>query len=173
MSRSQKWVTLEISLRLRKTLSPSTLPSTETPLLVPNSPSVSAPPQPVADIAFTLGNLSDDILTGMDTTELMKLVIKARDTITSVSSPRTQPIAPSNLFSTPQSLSVSPTSHSHTPKMDRVRSVVPSNEVMTYTGSLIFLFHKIFSMLFSGTTLVCLLLRPVKRVNAQRKIPII
>ena len=127
----------------------------------------------MADLAFTLGNLSDDILTGMDTIELMKLIINARDTIISVSSPFIQPISPSNLFFTPQSLSASPTSHSHTPKIDRVRSVVTSNEVMTYTGSLDFLDSQdIFDIVF-GDDPCMLTLTPRKRVHAQRKIPII
>ena len=96
---------LEFSLRLPQTLSQSVLSSTATRLSVPISPFASAPSQQIATLAFTLGNLSDDILTGMDAEELLKLVINAHDTITSVPSPPIQPIAPSNRFSTPQPLS--------------------------------------------------------------------
>ena len=83
--------------------------------------SVTDSPQPVKDLAFTLGNLSDDILTGMDSDELLKLVIKARDTISVVPSPTIQSFAPSNLFSTPQSIPPQAQSNTISPKMDRVR----------------------------------------------------
>ena len=139
MSRSQKWVTLEISLRLRKTLSPSTLPSTETPLLVPNSPSVSAPPQPVADIAFTLGNLSDDILSDMEPDQLLKFVINTCDSIPLAPSPSIKFIAPCDLFSTPQSLLLTSPYISLTSKMDRVWYIALSGDVMTFTRYLNFL----------------------------------
>ena len=137
--RSKKSLALEFSLRLPQTLAESALPPIATPLSVPTSPFASAPPQPVEKLAFILGNLTDDILIGMDTDELLKLVIDARDTITTSSTPLIQPITPSNFFSTPQSLPTSAISHSLTPKMDRVRSVATSTEVMTYTGSLDFL----------------------------------
>ena len=75
----------------------------------------------------------------MEPDQLLKLVINARDTLTLAPSPPIQFIAPSNLFSTPQSLSTSAISHSLNPKMDRVRSITTSTEVMTNTGSLDFL----------------------------------
>ena len=100
----KKSLALKFLLRLRQTLSQSALPSTATPLSVLTSPFASAPPQPVTTLVFTLGNLSDDILAGMDAEELLKLVINARDTITSAPSPPIQPIAPPIIFSTPQSL---------------------------------------------------------------------
>ena len=85
------------------------------------SPSVvPAPTQPVEDLAFTLGNLLDDILSGMEPDKLLKLVINVRDTITLSPSPHIQFIAPSNLFSTPQSPLPAAQSTSLTPKMDRV-----------------------------------------------------
>ena len=96
-----KSLALKFSLRLPQTLGKLVVSTAATPITDSTTPIDASSPQPVEDLAFTLGNLSDDILTGMDTTALMKLVIKARNAITSVSSPRTQPIAPSNLFSTP------------------------------------------------------------------------
>ena len=94
-------------------------------------------PQLVKDLAFTLGNLSDDILTGMDSDELLKLVIKARDTISVVPSPTIQSFAQSNLFSTPQSIPPHAQSNTLSPKMDRVRKIAQSGDIMTYTGTLI------------------------------------
>ena len=151
MSRSQKSLALAFSLRLPQTLGKLALPPIATPLSVPPSPFASALPQPVEKLAFTLGKLTDDILTGMDTDEVLKLVINARDTITTSSSPLIQPISPSNIFSTPQSLPTLAISHSLTPKMDRVRSVATSTEVMTYTGSLDFLDSQdIFDVVFGN-----------------------
>ena len=130
---------LEFSLRIPQTLSLSTLPSTATPLSIPTSSSVPAPTQPVEDLAFTLGNLSHDIPSGMEPDELLKLVINARDTITLSPSPPIQFIAQSNLLSTPQSLFPTAYSISLTPKIDRVQSIALSGDVMTFTGSLKFL----------------------------------
>ena len=95
---SKKSLALEFSLRLPHALSQSALPSTAIPLSVPTSPFASAPPHPVETLAFTLGNLLDDILTGMDANELLKVVINARDTIISAPSPPILHIAPFNLF---------------------------------------------------------------------------
>ena len=75
----------------------------------------------------------------METDELLKLVINARDTITLSPSPSIQFIAPSNLFSTPQSHLPTAQSASLTPKMDRVRSIALLGDVMTFAGSLNFL----------------------------------
>ena len=52
----KKSLALEFSLRLPQSLGKSTLPPIATPLSVPTSPFASAPPQPVAKLAFTLGN---------------------------------------------------------------------------------------------------------------------
>ena len=103
MSRSQKTLALEFSLRLPQTLSKSSPPLIANQLSVPPSPFASVPPQPVEKLASTLGNLMDDILTGMETDELLQLGINVRDTITTSPSPLIQPIPPSNLFSTPLS----------------------------------------------------------------------
>ena len=114
-------------------------PFTATPLSVPISPSLPAPTQLVEDLAFTVGNLSDDILSGMELYELLELVINARDTITLSPSPPIQFIAPSNFFSTPQSPLLTAQSTFFTPKMDRVRSISLSGDVMTFTEHLKFL----------------------------------
>ena len=74
----------------------------------------------------------------MEPDQLLKLVINARDTLTLAPSPPIQFIAPSNLFSTPQSLLSTAPSSSLTPKMDRFRSIALSGDVITSTGSLNF-----------------------------------
>ena len=150
-------------MRLPQTLSQSALPSTTTPLSVSTPLSVPDSNQPVKDLAFTLGNLSDDILTGMDSDELLKLVIKARDTISVVPSPNIQHIAPSNLFSTPQSIPQQSQSNTISPKMDRVRKLTQSGNIMTYTCSLLFLDSQdVFDDIF-GSDLTILNLIPRKR----------
>ena len=93
-----------------------------------------APSQPVADLAVALGNLSDDILSGIDQAQLCKLVTNARDTIINAPSTHIQSIAPSNLFSAPQFLFPTALISSSIPKMDRVRSIAPSGGVITFTG---------------------------------------
>ena len=135
----KKSLPLEFSLCLPKSLSSSTLSSTSILLPVPTSPSVQAPSQPVADLAVALGNLSDDILSGIDPAQLCKLVINARDTITNVPFTHIQSIAPSNIFSAPQFLFPTALTSSSIPKMDQVRSIVPSGGVITFTGSSDFL----------------------------------
>ena len=91
-------------MHLPQTLSQSALPSTTTPLSVSTPRPIPDSLQAVKDLAFTLGNLLDDIISGIELDELLKLVIKARDTISVVPSPTIQSFAPSNLFSTPQSI---------------------------------------------------------------------
>ena len=81
-----KSLALEFSLRLPQMLSQSALPSTTTPFSVSTPRSVPDSPQLVKELAFTLGNLSDDIFSGMESDELLNLVIKARDTISVVPS---------------------------------------------------------------------------------------
>ena len=61
-----KSLALEFSLRLPQTLSQSALSSTTTPPSVSTPSPVPDSPQPVKDLVFTLGNLSDDILSGME-----------------------------------------------------------------------------------------------------------
>ena len=100
----KKSLALEFLFRLPQTLSQFALPSTTTLLSVSTPRSVPDSLQSVEDLDFTLGNLLDDILSSMDSDELLKLVIKARDTISVVPSPTIQAFAPSNLFSTPQSI---------------------------------------------------------------------
>ena len=158
-----KSLALEFSLRLPQTISQSALPSTTTPLSVSTSRSVPDSPQPVEDLAFTLGNLSDDILSSMDSDELLKLVIKDCDTISVVPSPTIQPFAPSNLFSTPQSTPPQSQSNTLSPKMDRVRKSTQSGDIMTYTGSLLFFDSQdVFDDIF-GSDLTMLNLIPRKR----------
>ena len=104
--------------------------------MVSTSRSVTDSPQPVKDLAFTLGNLSDDILSGMDWDDFFKLVINARDTISVVPSSPIHSFAQSNLFSTPQFFPSKAPSTSLTPKIDRFRSIALLGDIMTYTSSL-------------------------------------
>ena len=105
----------------------------------------------------------------MDADELLKIVINARDTITSAPSPHIIPIALSNLFSTPQYLPPKTASTSLTPKMVRVRSIALSSDVMTFTGSLDFLNSQdIFDIIF-GDDFTMLTITPRKRVSARRR----
>ena len=126
-------------LRLPQTLSQSTLPSITTPLSVSTPRFAPDSSQLVKDLAFTLGNLSGDILTGTDSDELLKLVIKARDTISVVPSPTIQSFAPSNHLSTPQSIPPHAQSNTLSQKVNRVRKIVQSGDIITYTGSFLFL----------------------------------
>lgn len=82
----KKSSTLKFSLRLSQFFSSYTLQSAATPLPVLTSPSVQITSQPVTDLAFTLGNLSNNILSGMKPDQFRKLVINARNTITDVPS---------------------------------------------------------------------------------------
>ena len=93
----------------------------------PPPPSTSKNLQTVEALGFTLGNLLDDILSGMTLDELRKLVITARETIS---------VPSINLFSTPTSISSMAHKPSVTPKMDRVRSVAISGGFMTYSRQL-------------------------------------
>ena len=68
----------------------STIRTPTTPVRSP-PPSTSKPPQTVEAIGFTLGNLSDDILSSMTPVELRALLITVRETIS---------VPPVNLFST-------------------------------------------------------------------------
>ena len=95
-------------------------PFTATPLSVPISPSLPAPTQLVEDLAFTVGNLSDDILSGMELYELLELVINARDTITLSPYSPIKFITPSSLLSTPQSHPPTAQFTSFNQKMNRV-----------------------------------------------------
>ena len=150
-------------MRSPQTLSQSALPSTTNPLSISTPLSVPDSNQPVKDLVFTLGNLSDDILTGMDSDKLLKLVIEARDTIYVVPSPKIQSVDPSNLFSTPQSIPPRAQSNTLSPKMDRVRKITQSGDIMTYTCSLLFLdSHDVFDDIF-GHDLTMLNLIPHKR----------
>ena len=124
---------------LPQTLNQSALPSTTNLLSVSIPRSFLDCPQLVKDLAFTLGNFSDDILTGMDLDELLKLVIKARDTISVVPSPTIQSFAPSNHLSTPQSIPPHAQSNTLSQKVNRVRKIVQSGDIITYTGSFLFL----------------------------------
>ena len=133
-----KSLNLEFSLRLPQSLSYHSLLSTGKASIIrtPTSqvktppPSTSKPPQTVEALGFTLGNLSDDILSGMTPVELRNLLITARKTIT---------VPSVNLFLTPPPISTASLANSATPKMDRVRSVALSGGVMKYTGPLDFL----------------------------------
>ena len=93
-------------------------------------PSTSKPSQTVEALGFTLGNLSDNILSDMTPVELRTLLITARETIS---------VPPVNLFPTPTHISTTTLANPATPKMDRVCSVALSDGVMTYTGPLDFL----------------------------------
>ena len=75
-------LTLEISLRLPQSLSPSVLVFTATSLNISTLSSIPKPPHTVVNLGFTLCNLPDDILLGTTPDELHNLVITARDTIT-------------------------------------------------------------------------------------------
>ena len=105
----------------------------------------------------------------MDSDELLKLVIKARDTIFVVPSPTIQSFAPSNLFSTPQSIPPQSQSNALSPKMDRIRKLPQSGDIMTYTGSLLFLDSQdVFDDIFSSD-LTMLNLTPRKRGQCANK----
>ena len=104
--------------------------STPTTQVKPTPLSTLKPPQTVEDLGFTLGNLSDDILSGITPVELRTLLITARETIS---------VPPGNLFPTPTPISTTTLADPATPKMDWVRSVALSGGVMTYTGPLDFL----------------------------------
>ena len=102
----------------------------------------------------------------MDADELLKLVINAHDVITSAPSPPILPIlpiAPSNLFSNPQSLPPKIESNSLTPKMDLVRSIALSGDVMTFTDSLNFLDSQDIFDIFFGDDPTMLTLTPRKK----------
>ena len=100
-----KSLALDFLLRLPQTLSQSALSSTTSLLSLSTPRPVLVSLQPVKDLDFTRSNLSDDILTGMDSGELLKLVIKARATISVAPS---STFAPSNRFPTPQSIPSQP-----------------------------------------------------------------
>ena len=103
-----KYLNLEISLRLPQFLSQCTLVSTAiaSPVKLP-PPLTSKLPQTVEALRFTLGNLSNDIVSGMTPDELRNLVITARETIS---------VPSVNLFSTPTSISSVAHESSVTPK---------------------------------------------------------
>ena len=128
----------EFSLRLPQSFSQHSLTSTEqtstistptTPVRNP-PPSTSKPPQTVEALGFTLGNLSDEIVSSMTSVELRTLLITARKTIS---------VPPVNLFPTSIPISTTALANLAIPKMDRVRSVALSGGVMTYTGPFDFL----------------------------------
>ena len=77
-----KSLTLKFYLRLPQSLTPSILVSTATSLKIHPPPLIPSLLQTVANLEFTLGNLSDDILSGITPEELRNLVIIVRDTIT-------------------------------------------------------------------------------------------
>ena len=144
----KKSLTLEFSLRLPQSLSSTTLTTVVIPPPVTTSPSVQTYFQPVVDLAFTLDNLSDDILSDTEPNQLRKLVINVRDTITSAISTPILSIAPSNLVSTPKSLFPQALPSSPTPKMNRVHSIALSGGVMTFTGTFNFLTHELVAIPF-------------------------
>ena len=102
------------------------------------SSSVKTPSQPVADLKFKLGNISDDILSGMELEKMRNLLITARDTIVPISPISSSLVVPSNLLSTSMSLPSVTLSSSTIPKIDRVRSIALSGGIMTFTGPLVF-----------------------------------
>ena len=99
---------------------------------------VKTPSQPVADLKFTLGNMSDDILSGMELEQMRNLLITACDTIVPKSPISSSLVVPSNLLSTSMSLPSVTLSSSTIPKIDRVRSIALSGGIMTFTGPLVF-----------------------------------
>ena len=120
-----KSLKLKFSLRLSQSLSHHSILSTgkASTISTPTSPvkpppqSTSKPPQIVEALGFTLGNLSDDILSGITPVKLRNLLITARETIS---------IPPVNLFPAPTPISTTTLLNPATPKMDRVRSVAVS-----------------------------------------------
>ena len=117
-----KSIILEFSLHLPQSFRFYTLLSTITSITDNTLPLIPTPPQTVANLEFTFGNLSDDILFEMDQAELSNLLITTRDTITKPLSTLLLPMSVANLLSTPYGMSTVANIPSSTPKMDRVRS---------------------------------------------------
>ena len=115
-------IILEFSLHLPQSFRSYTLVSTITSITDNTPPLIPTPPQTIANLEFMLGNLSDDILFGMDQAELSNLRITTCDTITKPPSTLLLPMSVANLFSTPYGISSVENIPSSTPKMDRVRS---------------------------------------------------
>ena len=105
-------LSLEFSLHLPQILCTST-----SCLVVAINPpsalaSVTTPPQPIADLSFKLGNISNDIFSAMDADQMRKLLIDARNTLSSTTSASSNFVQPSNLFTSPLPVSA-PVSHQH------------------------------------------------------------
>ena len=62
---------------------------------------VKTPSKPVAVLEFTLGNISDDILSSIDPDQMRNLPINDHETIMPVSPTAFILVEPSDLFSTP------------------------------------------------------------------------
>ena len=128
-----KTLTLEFSLHLPQSLRNSDLLTT-----VIISP-VKIPSHLVVDLEFTLGTLSDDILSDMESDQMRNLLINIRDTIAPASLTPSPLVEPLKIYSTPTTLSSVPLPSSTTPKIDRIRSIALFSGVMIFTGHLNYL----------------------------------
>ena len=82
---------------------------------------------PVAVLGFALVNISNDILSGMETDQIQTLLLDTRDNLLSIINTPSILIQTTNLFSIPPLLtSVARTMSPLTPNMNRAHSAVPS-----------------------------------------------
>ena len=99
-----KILSLKFSLHLPQSLSDST--HTSIPVITTDGgpPLDTISSKPVVNLVFTLGNLSDDILSGMEVNQMRTLLIDDRDILSPTIAVFIILLQPSNLFSTPPPL---------------------------------------------------------------------